>query len=151
MLDKNSLENADIDYLDCVQGEIVCPRCGHKQLRQRRNNCQNCLHSVSITNGEYRVDWNSDPKKLYAGMQNILSEMEKSQPVISLKASRSSYDWKVAVRNTAVGTAIGVAVFFGFRYSYKMIVGPAACKKMRSVTSQVLPKQITPATKFFFD
>jgi len=154
MLDKNTLENADAFYkaaLDIVQGQVVCPRCGHKQPKQRRNNCQNCLHTVSITNGEFRIDWNSVPKKLYSGMQEILPELEKSQPLLSLKASRSSYDWKISMRNATIGTLISFMAFFGFRYTYRLLVGPVAWKKMQSVSAQVLPKPIVPATKFFFN
>jgi hypothetical protein len=138
--------NVEQDY---VEAEVFCPRCQHRQERQRRNVCENCKRY--IPEGDARIGWNTDPKKLYAGMKEIFPDETENAPAVQLKKSRGSYGWKVHVRNSFAGIVFAVLILYGLRFAYKEIVGPAVWKKMHTVTAQTFPKELAPALNFVFD
>jgi hypothetical protein len=132
------------------EAEVVCPRCFHRQERQRRNICQNCKRA--IPDGDARLGWNTaDPKKLYSGMEEIFPDASETAPAVNLKKSRGSYGWKVHARSGLVGLSMALVLLFGLRFAYKTFVGPDMWKKMETVTAENMPKEWAPAVKFIFD
>jgi hypothetical protein len=132
-----------------IEAEVACPRCHHRQERQRRNVCENCKRV--IPDGDARSGWNTDPKKLYSGMAEIFPDESASAPPVKLTASRGSYGWKVHIKNAVVGIVLAIVVLYGLRFAYKSIVGPTVWKKMHTVTAQYFPSEFAPALDFVFD
>jgi|SRR5277367_848288 len=132
-----------------VEAEVVCPRCHHRQERQRRNVCENCKRA--IPDGDARSGWNTDPKKLYSGMSEIFPDETQNAPPVKLTKSRGSYGWKVHTKNAAVGIIVAIVVLYAMRFGYKAMVGPTVWKKMHTVTAQNFPKEWAPALDFVFD
>jgi len=134
-----------VEFQHDENGEIVCPRCNHKQARRERNVCEEC--EKFIPDGEIRMGWKSDPKKLYSGMEKIFPQEEESAPVVKMSASRRSFHWQYITRNSIV-VVIGIlALSYGLLIAYKLAMGKTEWKKIEHSICESMPKELTPLIK----
>jgi hypothetical protein len=148
MLDKNAMEKEDSPFnidLGKTEGELICPRCQHKQVRKRRTVCEACKHYIADTGA--RSGWNPDPKKMYAGMEEIFSDENENAPQIQLKASRRSSDWKRTIRNGVIFLFLAALVFYALKFSYKYTLGQKNWTKVQQTIISGTPVEIRPYVK----
>jgi ribosomal protein L37E len=147
MLERKKQTDAgfSVEFQHEETGEILCQRCGHKQARRERNVCEEC--DKFIPDGEVRMGWKSESKKLYSGMEKIFPHEEESSPAVKISASRRSFHWQYITRNAIFAVLLILAFSYAILFATKMTLGKTEWKKVEHSITESMPKELTPLIK----